>query len=292
MPVPPYHAMFNPVLAAIKRLGGSATIAELDDEVIGSLALTEQEIATPHGDRQTEVQYRLAWARTYLKAYGLLENSSRGVWAITPTGRDVSIVEPGTVQRFVRDLTRTRKAKPTQRNLSMNVAEFEQEQPTVDLASEVRDEAWRDELLKLLLALPSAAFERVCQRLLRESGFVEVRVTGRSGDGGIDGVGVVRLGGLLSFPILFQCKRYRGTVGASAIRDFRGAMIGRADRGLVLTTGTFSHEARGEATRDGAPPIDLVDGERLLDKLKELSLGVEITMVERVSVLPLFFEQI
>ena len=174
----------------------------------------------------------------------------------------------------------------------MNVAEFEQEQPTVDLASEVRDEAWRDELLKILLALPSAAFERVCQRLLRESGFVEVRVTGRSGDGGIDGVGVVRLGGLLGFPVLFQCKRYRGTVGASAIRDFRGAMIGRADRGLVLTTGTFSHEARGEATRDGAPPIDLVDGERLLDKLKELSLGVEITMVERVSVLPLFFQEI
>jgi len=292
MPVPPYHAMFNPVLAAIKRLGGSATIAELDDEVIGSLALTEQEIATPHGDRQTEVQYRLAWARTYLKVYGLLENSSRGVWAITPTGRDVSIVEPGTVQRFVRDLTRTRKAKPTQRKLSMNVAELEQEQPTVDLASEVGDEAWRDELLKLLLALPSAAFERVCQRLLRESGFIEVRVTGRSGDGGIDGVGVVRLGGLLGFPVLFQCKRYRGAVGAGAIRDFRGAMIGRADRGLVLTTGTFSHDARQEAICDGAPPIDLVDGEQLLDKLKELSLGVEITMVERVSVLPLFFEQI
>jgi len=137
--------------------------------VIGSLALTEQEIATPHGDRQTEVQYRLAWARTYLKAFGLLENSSRGVWVITPRGKDVSTVEPATVARFVRDLTRTRKAKPAQLNLSMDVDELEQEQPTVDLTPEVGDEAWRDELLKILLAIPPAAFERVCQRLLRES---------------------------------------------------------------------------------------------------------------------------
>jgi restriction system protein len=144
----------------------------------------------------------------------------------------------------------------------------------------------------ILFDLRPAAFERLCQRLLRESGFVEVRVTGQSGDGGIDGVGIVRLGGLLGFPVLFQCKRYRGSVGASAIRDFRGAMIGRADRGLSLTTGTFSREARQEATRDGAPPIDLVDGEQLLDKLKELGPGVQIKMVERVRVVPEFFREI
>lgn len=137
-----------------------------------------------------------------------------------------------------------------------------------------------------------AAFERLSQRLLRESGFVEVKVTGRSGDGGIDGVGIVRLGGLLGFPVLFQCKRYQGSVGPGVIRDFRGAMIGRADRGLVITTGTFSRDAKIEATRDGAPPIDLVDGEQLLDKLKELRLGVTIKMVEQVSALPEFFNEI
>ena len=138
----------------------------------------------------------------------------------------------------------------------------------------------------------SLQFERLCQRLLRESGFVEVRVTGRSGDGGIDGVGIVRLGGLLGFPILFQCKRYRGSVSPSVIRDFRGAMIGRADRGLVITTGTFSREAKLEATRDGAPPIDLLDGEQLLDKLKELRLGITVKMIEQVSVIPDFFHEI
>ncbi len=119
-----------------------------------------------------------------------------------------------------------------------------------------------------------------------------MRVTGQSGDGGIDGVGIVRLGGLLSFPILFQCKRYQGSVSAGTIRDFRGAMIGRADRGLVITTGTFIREAKAEAIRDGAPPIDLVDGEQLLDKLKELRLGIEVEMVEKVSVLPGWFQRI
>ncbi|HEX6479188.1 MAG TPA: restriction endonuclease [Ktedonobacteraceae bacterium] len=143
-----------------------------------------------------------------------------------------------------------------------------------------------------LILLASDAFERLCQRLLRESGFVEVKVTGRSGDGGIDGIGIVRLGGLLGFPILFQCKRYRGSVPPGAIRDFRGAMIGRADRGLVITTGTFSREAKLEATRDGAPPIDLLDGEQLLDKLKELHLGVTVKMIEQVSILPDFFKEI
>ena len=141
------------------------------------------------------------------------------------------------------------------------------------------------------MSLAPAAFERLCQRLLRESGFVEVRVTGRSGDGGIDGVGIVRLGGLLGFPILFQCKRYQGSVSAGTVRDFRGAMIGRADRGLIITTGTFSRDAKAEAIRDGAPPIDLVDGEQLLDKLKGLRLGVEIEMIEKVSVVPSWFKQ-
>ncbi|NCA72673.1 MAG: restriction endonuclease, partial [Sphingobacteriia bacterium] len=69
-----------------------------------------------------------------------------------------------------------------------------------------------------------------------------------------------------------------------AIRDFRGALVGRADRGLFVTTGTFTSEATKEATRDGAPPIDLMDGEQLIDKLKELGLGIKTEMVERVDI--------
>lgn len=152
---------------------------------------------------------------------------------------------------------------------------------------EIQDEndSWRSLLHHVLIHdLSPDAFERLSKRILRESGFIQVEVTGRSGDGGIDGKGIMRIGGLLSFHVIFQCKKYKGSVGASDIRDFRGAMIGRADKGLFITTGTFTRDAIREATRDGAPPIDLIDGDLLADKLKELNLGIKKEMVEKISV--------
>ena len=155
-------------------------------------------------------------------------------------------------------------------------------------------EQWREKLIECLRGMAPDAFERLCERLLRESGFIEVEVTGRSGDGGIDGNGIIRLAGLISFPVLFQCKRYRGNVSSGAVRDFRGAMQGRADKGLILTTGGFTNDAHREATRDGAPPIDLIDGELLINKLKELQLGVRISTktVEVVEVDITWFKSI
>jgi restriction system protein len=140
----------------------------------------------------------------------------------------------------------------------------------------------------LLRKLQPDAFERLSQRILREAGFIKVEVTGRSGDGGIDGIGVLRVN-LLSFHVLFQCKRYQSSVGASAIRDFRGAMVGRSDKGLIITTGTFTPDAKREATRDGAPAIDLIDGDLLCDLLKDLKLGVRTEMVEQITVDPTWF---
>ena len=140
--------------------------------------------------------------------------------------------------------------------------------------------SWRDELTNTLLAIEPPAFERLVQRLLREAGFIQVEVTGRSGDGGIDGKGIMRLGGMLSFHVIFQCKRYQGSISPSQIRDFRGAMVGRADKGLFITTGNFTREAIREATRDGAPAIDLIDGDQLLEKLKEFELGVRTKKIE------------
>jgi restriction system protein len=289
MPVPKYDMLFNPVLEAMKALGGSASIGELDEQVTKNLALDQDDIAQMHDERRTELHYRLAWTRTYLKAAGYLDNSSRGIWVLPEAGKRTSHVDPSAVTRIVKQKVRAARVDTP--------SETDQDVHEQSFVSPVEAEAaleysWRNELLAQLQKLSPSAFERLCQRLLRESGFVEVRVTGKSGDGGIDGVGIVQLGGLLGFPILFQCKRYQGTVGPSVIRDFCGAMVGRADRGLVLTTGTFSRDARLEATRDGAPPIDLVDGEQLLDKLRELRLGVAIRIVEEVSVVPEFFEQI
>ena len=151
---------------------------------------------------------------------------------------------------------------------------------------------WRTALLERLLEMGPDAFERLAQRLLREAGFRNVEVLGRSGDGGLDGVGVYRPS-LVSFPVYFQCKRYRGAVSAGAVRDFRGAMVGRSNRGLLITTGSFTRGARQEATRDGAPPIDLVDGEELCKLLKEYRLGVQVTerVIEDIEIDPGFFDQ-
>lgn len=281
MSVPKYHQLFNPVLEAMRRLGGSASIAELNDEVIKNVHLSDTDLAERHNQRLTKLEYQLHWTRSYLKGYGLLDNTARGVWILTPKGSEAVNIDPQAIIRFVQKRSNERRlAQPLDAPSTASIS------GSTDVEAE---ETWREKLLDVLLSLSPDTFERLSQRLLRESGFVEVRVTGRSGDGGIDGVGIIRLGGLLGFPILFQCKRYSGSVSAGTIRDFRGAMIGRADRGLVITTGTFTKDAKVEATRDGAPPIDLLDGEALLDKLKELRLGVDVRMIEDVSVLPEWF---
>lgn len=264
--VPTYDQMMNPTIRALKKLGGSGTIEEIYNRVTEILDLSDEQLNVLHNPEkggQTEVEYRLAWSRTYLKKYGVLENSTRGVWALTQQGREINEIDPVIVRRFVQN-------------------EGKQQKVSSDAEDENIPEefTWRDELMEALLEMDPAAFERLTQRLLRESGFIQVEVTGQSGDGGIDGKGIMRLGGLLSFHVIFQCKRYRGSVGASQVRDFRGAMVGRADKGLLITTGNFTKDAVREATRDGAPAIDLIDGDLLIDKLKELSLGVETKRVE------------
>ena len=103
------------------------------------------------------------------------------------------------------------------------------------------------------------------------------------GDEGIDGYGTLQINPLVSFKVLFQCKRYRKSVSSSHVRDFRGAMAGRADKGIVVTTGTFTAEARREASRDGVVPIELIDGEKLVDMLTRLTLGLKPIMTYEID---------
>jgi restriction system protein len=277
--VPTHDQLFNPTLRALRHLGGSASVNELLEQIIEDLQPPQEVIEQPHPGKtnETELAYRLAWARTYLKKYGLITNSTRGVWAITPKGADVEEVAPKVVVRFVHEQSRRERQGRTE-STEVDERQIETQTGGEETAS------WRETLMTTLLELPPDAFERLCQRLLRESGFIQVEVTGRSGDGGIDGHGIVRLAGLISFPVIFQCKRYRNTISSSVVRDFRGAMVGRADKGLIITTGNFTRDAILEATRDGAPPIDLIDGEQLMDKLKDLRLGIATKQVEVVEV--------
>jgi restriction system protein len=275
MAAPKYDDLFNPLLAALHNLGSSASIAELEQSVAKVLKLTEADLEQPHDGNRTKFSYNLAWARTYLKRFGLIENSARGVWALTAAGQKTSSVSKQEVKKLVQEEDRRNRDKVD----SLEVLEPD-------------EIGWEADALSALKKMPPDAFERLCQRVLRESGFIQVEVTGKSGDGGIDGRGVVKLGAILSFHVHFQCKRYKDTVSASVIRDFRGAMVGRADKGIILTTGTFTREAKAEALRDGAPPLDLIDGDEFVQMLKFYQLGITVKerVVEEVTVASSWFE--
>ena len=263
--VPAYNDMMCELFQAMKELGGSGTIREIDEKTIEILGLAPEVQEIMHGNSsKTEVEYRLAWTRTYMKKVGILENSARGVWSLTTSGRELNEVNPEEIVKKVREMAFL-KTKSIQ---ALDFDDGNLENDGVDTPDEIQ--SWREKLKNILLNLKPDAFERLTQRLLRESGFTQVKVTGKTGDGGIDGMGIVKLNGIISFHMLFQCKRYTG----SEIRDFRGAMQGRADKGLFITTGKFSAPAIDEANRPGAAPIDLVDGDELVEKLRELQLGV------------------
>lgn len=276
--LPTFDELIIPTVQALLKLGGSGTVEEINNKVYEIAELSDDILQIPHGEDGTtnEVGYRLAWTRTYLKKYGLLENSSRGIWALLKADIDINTLDPEHIKRTVREQTRSSEHKK-EINIPKKVEK--------EIEEEVEEtEEWRERLLNTLYTISPSAFERLAQRVLRESGFFQVEVTGKTGDGGIDGKGIVRVSGLLSFHVIFQCKRYKGSVTPSQIRDFRGAMQGRADKGLFITTGSFTREALKEATRDGAPPIDLIDGDLLCDKLKELKLGVTTKMTETVEI--------
>jgi restriction system protein len=280
--VPTFDELMDPTVQALKRLGGSASIDELVPEIVRLLNLPQEVADVPHGTTgRTELEYRSAWARTYLRNAGFIENSERGIWALTPEGAKTAAVDG---RRIARDVAKKFQSERT----------TDSESAGGPVAAEDAEVAlsWQDKLLGVLQAMDPIAFERLCQRILRESGFIEVEVTKRSADGGIDGHGTIRIGGLISFNVLFQSKRYKGNIGPDTVRDFRGAMVGRADKGMIISTGGFTLEARREATRDGAPPIDLIDGRLLAEKLKELKLGVKTNLVEHVEVLDEWFRTI
>jgi restriction system protein len=259
---------FGPLLDALRKLGGSGTPDEVVERIATDLGLPDevQNDLLPSGGPRFRNQ--VAWARFYLVREGLLDSSKRGVWSLTEKGRTTSLVHEQAREIFLRWV----KIFQEQRRAKAEAEEPIAEQVAEGTGSPSKD--YRAEAIDLLLGLPPGGFERLSQRLLREAGFTQVVVTGQSGDGGIDGHGTLQINPLVSFKVLFQCKRYAKSVSPSHVRDFRGAMAGRADKGIIITTGSFTTEARREASRDGVPPIELIDGEKLVDMLENLELGL------------------
>ena len=269
MRMPNQMELMQPTVDALHELGGSGSIHEINEVVIKQMELPDEVAQELQGrGPQTKLAHRLGWARTRLKHAGLVDNSLRGIWNLTLQGLQLDPSDRTGVVRIYGEYQRSKRRLTPDEPTSPN-GEYDEEYSDTSGA-----EDWRGRLLGVVQAIPPDAFERLCQRLLRESGFTEVRVIGKSGDGGIDVQGKVRFHGLISFPIMVQCKRLRGSVVPSMVRDFRGAMTGRADRGLLITTGNFTRDAAKEAARTVNPAIDLVDGNQLVEKLKELELGV------------------
>ena len=265
--IPVYSDLFGAVLDALKELGGSGKPSEVRDFLATKLSLSDSALEVTKKNGEQLFMNRVQWARFYLAKSGYIGSSRRGVWSLTDDGRHVNIDDE--TKRQIIDIVNAGTVSKTKDIAGTDKNDLDAAGPP-----EADSEDYRSQVVELLYAISPGAFERLCQRLLREAGFEQVVVTGRSGDGGIDGHGVLQINPLVSFRVLFQCKRYRKTVGSPAIRDFRGAMMGRADKGIILTTGTFSQDAVREAVRDGVPPIELVDSNKLVDMFESLEFGL------------------
>ena len=275
--------LYNPILQALRNLDGSGTNKEISSEVVKVMNLTDEQRAV--------LKDRISWVKAYLKRAGLLENPSRAVWALTEEGRNTDEVDPRklvrTVQQMIKE-ERTQERKEQQENNTLpdNGKPSEKELPLVDAQDLIASlSGWRDELSGLLHGMSPAAFERFFLRIFRKDGIEAVDVTGRSGDDMIEGM--MESGGFLSLRVSFCCIRGSRLISTDEVQDFRRAVeVGGAHKGVLVTTGSFTQEAVREAGRGGAPDIDLIDGEQLIDKLKELSLGVktERVVVERVMI--------
>lgn len=287
--VPRYPNLMNPILRALKENGGSCTIGEIHDKVLEQLKLPKVTVEELHNNsNQSELDYQLAWARTYLRKYGAIDSSSRGVWSIVQGYPETAEVDPREVVRTVRGNNVDNTASATDNSISDDSAG--EGASAIDGDDNVFN--WKERLSEILKNMDAFAFERLSQRLLRECGFTDVKVTKRSGDGGIDGTGKLLINGIFSFSVAFQCKRYTGTVGAPQIRDFRGSLDSNIEKGVLITTGVFSQEAKREACAPGKKQIDLMDGDTFMNKLAEYQIGLRERIIKDYDISLKFFEEI
>lgn len=258
---------FGPLLDALRDLGDSGKPKEVSSKIAENLNLRDSTLDETLNSGTNKFHNQVAWARQYLVWEGLLDSSKYGTWKLTEKGKSTTLNEKQSRELFLKWVDIHAKARKEKSEKSI-IQEQEESKPTEFEADSNSD------LLSILQNLPPSGFEKLCRELLREHGFENVVVTGGSHDGGIDGYGTLEMNPFVSFKVLFQAKRYKGSVSRAQVGDFRNAMIGRAEKGIILTTGTFTTEAIKEANRDGAPQIELVDGEKLIRMFEKVELGL------------------
>lgn len=270
---PQFVVYISPILEVLKSMGGAGKTAEVIDRVIDFLKISDKEVEQSIPSGGSRVRNRIQWARLYLSKGGLLDSSEHGVWRLTEKGwsSTLNADDVNKLYRVVQDGFNSEKKKIDASKEGNKIIDVDDET--------IEDEKHTGSLIDIIMRLSPAGFEKLSKRLLTECGFQNVEVTGKSGDGGIDGIGLLAINDLVTFKVLFQCKRYKETVSPSQVRDFRGAMGGRADKGIIITSGRFTQDAKREATRDGVPPIELVDGEKLVELFEKYKLGVKPKVV-------------
>lgn len=265
----PFEKLIETTFLALKEKGNSASNTEIVDKVIEMLNIDNKILELSHLNTQkSELEYQLAWARTYLKSFGVITNSNRGIWSIRPEFTKFKNIDS---QQIIEEFNKNKKTKKIKENDKILEQKLEYIEENIEFPS------WKEKLSSILTNMNPFAFERLTQQLLRECGFADVEVTKKTGDGGIDGIGKFKLNGIFTFNVAFQCKRYSGLVSASAIRDFRGSLTTDIEKGLFITTGRFTRDAKEEAMKSGKKQIDLIDGNEFMDKLAQYEIGLKET---------------
>lgn len=258
---------FGPLLDALRDLGDSGKPKEVSTKIAENLKLSDSILDETLNSGTNKFHNQVAWARQYLVWEGLLDSSKHGTWKLTEQGKNTTLNEEQSLELCLKWIDFHTKAK--KEKSGKTIIEVQDISKPTDFEPDSNSD-----LLSVLQSLSPSGFEKLCRELLREHGFENVVVTGGSHDGGIDGYGTLEMNPFVSFKVLFQAKRYKGAVSRAQVGDFRNAMIGRAEKGIILTTGTFSNEAIKEANRDGAPQIELVDGEKLIRMFEKVELGL------------------
>ena len=270
---PEFLKYINPVLTTLQANGGAGNSSNVIEQVIEKLSITDEELEETTSNGQSRIRNQIQWARFYLFKAGLIDNTQRGLWRLSNEGLEKKLSNEDVYTLF-KGVQESVKKSPV---VTPKKTEVKFEETTTE------DEQHSVGLLNLIQSLPASGFEKLCKRLLTEIGINDIFITGGSGDQGIDGKGLVKLNDVVSLNIVFQCKRYKETVSPHHVRDFRGAMQGRGEKGLIITTGRFTKEAKNEANRDGVTPIELIDGDRLVELFEKNQLGLKPVIVFEID---------
>jgi restriction system protein len=278
---------FGPALDALRELGGSGSPMEVSSTIAKNLNISDEKLNETIKSGALKFHNQVCWARQYLVWEGYIDSSVRGIWKLTEKGENKKITEDEARKIFLKwvEINAINRRRKEEKNLEKEVDEEE-----IDDDSSISVD-YKQQILDYLRKMTPKNFERFCLYLLRVNHFENLQLTGKSHDEGIDGVAVLRINPFVSFKVLFQAKRYKdgNNVSRDQIGDFRNAMIGRADKGIFITTSKFTQEAIKEANRDGAPQVELVDSDKLIKMIEISQLGLKPVTTYEVD--PSFYQQ-